>query len=85
MIDIAWSEFLFIALLALILIGPKELPTVLRNIGRWVGKARAFMKDISNQLDLQSHLTEAEDTLDIVQNNAPPPEKKIQEQENTQL
>lgn len=56
MIDIAWSEFLFIALLALILIGPKELPFVLRNIGRWVGKARAFAKDLSTQLDLHTHL-----------------------------
>jgi Tat protein translocase TatB subunit len=53
MIDIAWSEFLFIALIALILIGPKELPSVLRNIGRWIGKARAFAKDLSEQLDLQ--------------------------------
>ena len=53
MIDIAWSEFLFIALISLILIGPKELPSVLRNIGRWVGKARSFAKDLSEQLDLQ--------------------------------
>lgn len=56
MIDIAWSEFLFIALLALILIGPKELPTVLRYIGRMVGKARAFAKEFSSQLDLETHI-----------------------------
>ena len=55
MIDIAWSEFLFIALLALILIGPKELPTVLRYIGRWVGKARVFAKEFTSQLDLEAH------------------------------
>ncbi len=55
MIDFAWSEFLFIALLALILIGPKELPTVLRYIGRIVGKARAFTKELSSQLDLETH------------------------------
>jgi sec-independent protein translocase protein TatB len=61
MIDIAWSEFLFIALLALILIGPKELPSVLRNIGRWIGKARAFAKDISEQLDLYTHSDESPD------------------------
>jgi sec-independent protein translocase protein TatB len=51
MIDIAWSEFLFIAVLALILIGPKELPLVLRTIGRWVGKARAFARHLQNQLE----------------------------------
>ena len=54
MIDIAWSEFLLIALIALILIGPKELPAVLRNIGRWVGRARTFARDISVQLDLEN-------------------------------
>ena len=51
MIDSAWSEFLFIAVLALVFIGPKELPVVLRAIGRWVGKARAFASHIQNQLD----------------------------------
>ncbi|MBM3468328.1 MAG: twin-arginine translocase TatA/TatE family subunit [Alphaproteobacteria bacterium] len=55
MIDIAWSEFIFISLLALILIGPKELPIVLRNVGRWVGKIRSFVKDFSEQLDLYAH------------------------------
>lgn len=54
MIDIAWSEFLLIALIALILIGPKELPAVLRNIGRWVGRARAFARDLSAQIDLEN-------------------------------
>ncbi len=56
MIDFAWSEFLFIAFIALIFIGPKELPTVLRYIGRMVGKARAFTKEFSSQLDLETHI-----------------------------
>lgn len=60
MIDFAWSEFLFIALLALILIGPKELPTVLRYIGRMVGKARAFTKEFSSQLELETHMDSKE-------------------------
>ena len=51
MIDIAWSEFLFIAVLALILIGPQELPVVLRAIGRWVGKVRAFARHLQSQFE----------------------------------
>ena len=51
MIDIAWTEFIFVALLALILLGPKELPVVLRTLGRWIGKARAIVADIQNQLE----------------------------------
>ncbi len=65
MIDFAWSEFLFIALIALILIGPKELPTVLRYIGRMVGKARAFTKEFSSQLDLETHLNPKGDSQNI--------------------
>ena len=87
MIDIAWSEFLFIALLALILIGPKELPSVLRNVGRWVGKARAFSKDLSEQLDLHAHLNgPLEDSKEdlkidqlVIQNNEPPKDKDPQQ------
>lgn len=69
MIDIAWSEFLFITLLALILIGPKELPIVLRNIGRWVGKAHSFIKEITNQLDLHEHITEDKPQDKVIQIN----------------
>jgi len=67
MIDIAWSEFLFISLIALILIGPKELPSALRHIGRWVGKVRAFTKEISAQLDLEK------DTLSTPSQEKTPP------------
>lgn len=42
MIDIAWSEFLLVGILALILLGPKELPVVLRALGRWVGYIRGI-------------------------------------------
>jgi Tat protein translocase TatB subunit len=74
MIDIAWSQFLFIAIIALIFIGPKELPTVLRNIGRWVGRARAFAKDISEQLDLYSHINDSDPAQKEETTDSPPEE-----------
>ena len=40
MFDIAWGEFVVIAVVALIVIGPKELPAVLRAIGQWTAKIR---------------------------------------------
>ena len=86
MIDIAWSEFLFITLVALILIGPKELPFVLRNVGRWVGKARAFTKDLSAQLDFHAQMNDPPDDSSqekmVAQNNEPPVEKKTKRLEN---
>lgn len=42
MIDVAWTEILFIALVALLFLGPEELPRVLRWIGSLVGKVQAF-------------------------------------------
>jgi sec-independent protein translocase protein TatB len=83
MIDIAWSEFVFVALLALILIGPKELPSVLRNIGRWVGKARAFAQDFSAQLDLDSERDDCAQEKTGPQDKEPPVDKKSQPFENT--
>ena len=40
MFDVAPSEFLLVALVALVVIGPKDLPKVMRVVGQWVGKAR---------------------------------------------
>jgi sec-independent protein translocase protein TatB len=51
MLDIGWSEMMVILVVALIVIGPKDLPRVARNVGRWVGKARAMARDFQNQLE----------------------------------
>jgi len=42
MFDIAPSELLLLAVVALVFIGPKDLPKVMRVVGRWVGKARGM-------------------------------------------
>lgn len=63
MIDFAWSEFLFIALLALILLGPKELPIVLKYVGRIVGKVRMLANEFLSQLDIES-MTNLENSPD---------------------
>ena len=41
MLDIAPTELLLVAVVALLVIGPKDLPRVMRTVGHWVGKARA--------------------------------------------
>ncbi|WP_095012830.1 Sec-independent protein translocase protein TatB [Tsuneonella mangrovi] len=40
MFDIGWSEILLIVIVAVVVIGPKELPTALRTAGRWIGQVR---------------------------------------------
>lgn len=51
MFDIGWSELVVIAVVALIAIGPKELPGVLRMIGQWIGKARRMASDFQGQFN----------------------------------
>ena len=58
MFDIGWSELVVIAVVALIAIGPKELPGVLRMIGQWMGKARKMAAEFQGQF--QEAMREAE-------------------------
>jgi sec-independent protein translocase protein TatB len=47
MFDVAPTEFLLVAVVALIVIGPKDLPRVMRAVGQWVAKAR----DVARQME----------------------------------
>src|SRR6201996_6770786 len=58
MFDIGWSEIAVIAVVALIAIGPKELPGVLRMVGQWIGKARRMASEFQGQF--QEAMREAE-------------------------
>jgi sec-independent protein translocase protein TatB len=51
MFDIGWSEILIIAVVAVVVIGPKELPRALRAVGYWVGKARRMAGDFQRQFN----------------------------------
>jgi sec-independent protein translocase protein TatB len=51
MFDIGWSELVVIAVVALIAIGPKELPGVLRTVGQWMGKARKMAAEFQGQFN----------------------------------
>jgi sec-independent protein translocase protein TatB len=51
MFDIGWSEMLVIAVVAFIVIGPKELPAVLRTVASLAAKARAAGRVFQEQLD----------------------------------
>ena len=58
MFDISWTEFLLIGVVALIVIGPKELPGVLRTLGQYTRKVRGMAADFQNQF--QEAMREAE-------------------------
>jgi sec-independent protein translocase protein TatB len=73
MFDIGWSEFLVIAVVALIAIGPKELPGVLRMVGQWMGKARKMAAEFQGQFQeamREAEMADLKDSFDEVKKAA---------------
>ncbi len=51
MFDLGWTELLLIGIVALIVVGPKDLPQLFRGIGRFMGKARTMARDFSRAMN----------------------------------
>jgi sec-independent protein translocase protein TatB len=58
MFDISWGKLVIIGVVALLVIGPKELPGVLRMVGQWMGKMRRMASEFQGQF--QEAMREAE-------------------------
>jgi sec-independent protein translocase protein TatB len=58
MFDISWGKLVIIGVVALLVIGPKELPGVLRMVGQWMGKMRRMAAEFQGQF--QEAMREAE-------------------------
>jgi len=58
MFEIGWSEILLIAIVAIVVIGPKDLPRVMRAVGQWAGKAKRMSREF--QAQFKEALREAE-------------------------
>ncbi|MEE3622399.1 Sec-independent protein translocase protein TatB [Nitrospirillum sp. BR 11752] len=61
MFDIAWSELALIGVVALVVIGPKDLPVALYTAGKWMRKARLLARDFQSHLDDMVRQAELED------------------------
>ncbi len=61
MFDLGWSELLLVAAVALLVIGPKDLPVAMRAVGRWVGKARAMTRHVRAGFDEMVRQAELEE------------------------
>ena len=71
MLDIAWPELVVIGAVALVAIGPKDLPKAMYTLGKWAGKARGFAHDIHRTFEQVSY--EAEIAEKMRQNPPAPP------------
>ncbi len=61
MLGIDSGELLLIALVALVVIGPKDLPRVMRTLGQWMGRARGMARHFRSGLDTMMREAELEE------------------------
>ncbi len=61
MLDIGWFEMAVVGILLLVVVGPKDLPKVLRTVGYWTGKARSMAREFQRSLDQYVKEAELED------------------------
>ena len=48
--QIGWFELLIVVLVAILVIGPKDFPVVLRKLGSWIGSTKKYFSDIQNKV-----------------------------------
>ena len=70
MLDFGFSEIVLTSAIALVVLGPEKLPKVARQVGNWMGRARAMARQLSEQLEREVN---AEDLLRQSQKNPPKP------------
>ena len=62
--QIGWFEILIIVSIAIIIVGPKDFPVMLKKIGSWIGSVKRYVADVQNQV---SDITN--ETIDVDQKN----------------
>jgi len=48
--QIGWIEILIIVAIAIIVIGPKDFPFMLKKIGSWIGSAKRYISDVQKEI-----------------------------------
>ncbi len=61
MFDIGWTELLVIAVVAIVVIGPKDLPRVMRMVGQWTGRLKRMGREFQGQFNEALREAELED------------------------
>ncbi len=61
MFDIGWTEITAIVIIAVLVIGPKDLPKAMRTVAKWVGKVKGMMREFQGNIDEMIKETELEE------------------------
>src|SRR6185437_3638403 len=73
MFDLSWAHILILLVVALIVVGPKDLPRLMHIIGRWMGKARAMANEFRKSFDEMARQAELDELRK--ENSAPRAER----------
>jgi sec-independent protein translocase protein TatB len=64
MFDVGFSELIMVAVVALVVIGPKDLPRVARIAGLWLGRARRTLASVKDEIDREFKAQELKEILE---------------------
>lgn len=78
MFDIAFSELVVIAIVALIVIGPEKLPKVARTLGTLAGRMQKYMTQIKEEVNRESRFAELQKLQDEIRNAGNAAQEKLQ-------
>ncbi len=65
MLDLGWSELLIIGVAALIVVGPKDLPKMLRTLGQYAGRAKGIAREFQRSMDEAARQADLEELKDV--------------------
>ena len=82
MFDIGWDELLVIAIVALVVIGPKDLPHAFRLAGRWMARARTMAREFQSHID---DLMQESELNDLKREISDVPRPKIMDEIDSEL
>ena len=60
--QIGWFELLIIILVAIIIVGPKDFPVIVRKVGSWIGSVKKYFREIQSSVDEVTSIDEKQDT-----------------------
>ncbi|MCA8907859.1 MAG: twin-arginine translocase subunit TatB [Rhodospirillaceae bacterium] len=65
MLDVGWPEFTIIVIIAIVVIGPRDLPRALNTVGKWVRKARTVTREFQRHIDDMVKESELEELREL--------------------
>jgi sec-independent protein translocase protein TatB len=67
MFDFSFPELMLCFVVALVVLGPERMPAVARTVGRWAGKARVYMRNLTAELERETQVVEFKKQIEDAQ------------------